>query len=72
MIIYDLTKSNNNIIIKEQDIGDTFSEDAHINLFSLSSVNHNNEKNKSFWIVTSYYNDKFFKIYDFNNLINNS
>ena len=71
MVIYDLTE-NNSKIIKEYNIGDNFTKDSKHNIFSLSSVNHNEKNNNTVWIVTSYFYDKYFKIYDFNYLLNNS
>ena len=64
MSIYDL--EINKIIIRIGKIGDTFSEKNKLQLFSISSINMNDKK---ICIYTSYYYDKAFKIYEFNDLV---
>ena len=63
IVIYDLSKEKENKeekIIKN--IGDSWDENKKEinNIFSLSTVQHG----KKTWIITSYYYDKYFKIYD--------
>ena len=57
LTIYD-TKENVKIEIKN--IGTNFSKFNKNNFFSLSTVYHQND----FWIITSYNNDSFFKIFN--------
>ena len=68
MIIYCLDKEKDNIIVHEGNIGFTYSNKCNTGNFSLSSVKHD----ETIWIITSYYYDKKFKIYDFNVLNDNS
>ena len=63
MIITDISENEDKKDIKPiNKIGDTFEKNkkGKDNTFSISAVRHN----KSFWIITSYYYDKYFKIYD--------
>ena len=66
MIISDLNANVKNKSIYISDIGDTYSKnkDNINNIFYVSSVKHG----KGVWIITSYYYDGAFKIYDFENL----
>ena len=66
MIISDLNANDKNKSIYISDIGDTYSKnkDNINNIFYVSSVKHG----KGVWIITSYYYDGAFKIYDFENL----
>ena len=62
MIISDLSinEKDNNIIV--DNIGDKYNlyEDSPNNIFCLSAVNHQGDT----WIITSYYYDRAFKIYN--------
>lgn len=62
MIITDINNKEKNDIKPINQIGDSFEKNKKNkeNTFSVSAVRHN----KSFWIITSYYYDKYFKIYD--------
>ena len=60
MIISDLSineKNSNKILLN---IGDTFKEDQPNNTFCISTIRNNN----TIWIITSYYYDKNFKIFN--------
>jgi len=62
MIISDLTineKGTNKII---KDIGTTFKDNQPNNTFSLSTIRHEGD----IWIITSYYYDQYFKIFNIN------
>ena len=76
---YDLTKNENLEDIEKEEnikkkadienIGDTWSDDKNKEnkIFSLSTIQHN----KKTWIITSYFYDKNFKIYEYDeNTIN--
>ncbi len=66
MLINDLSKNEKNTSILVENIGDSFKENAINNTFCLSTIRHQ----KRIWIITSYYYDKAFKIYDtFGNLL---
>ena len=62
MIISDLSLNEKDTSKIIKNIGDTFEEDEPNNTFSLSTIRHQ----KSIWIITSYYYDKAFKIYNYN------
>ena len=49
------------------DIGETFEEKKENNIFCLSTVKHDND---DIWIITSYYYDRKFKIYNYKSLKN--
>ena len=70
-ISLDNTRTISDLSLNEKDtskiienIGDTFqqNENQPNNTFSLSTIRHN----KSIWIITSYYYDKCFKIFNIN------
>ena len=62
MIISDLSKNNNDTNKIIQNIGDTFDSNKNKpnNIFSLSTVSNQGV----IWIITSYYYDRYFKIYN--------
>ena len=60
MIISDLSLNEKDTSKIIQNIGDKFEEDEPNNTFSLSTVSHQED----IWIITSYYYDKAFKIYN--------
>jgi len=62
MIISDLSINEKDTSKTIQNIGDTFkdNQDKPNNTFSLSTIRHQ----ESVWIITSYYYDKAFKIYN--------
>ena len=68
MIISDLNVNDKSKSIYISDIGDTYSKnkDNNNNIFYISAVKHG----KGTWIITSYYYDGAFKIYDYENLKN--
>ena len=68
MVIYDITKEKKNLVRTISGIGDKFEREDKPGLFSLSSV----ENNDSILIITSYYKNQYFKIFDFNKLMNDS
>jgi hypothetical protein len=63
MIISDLSINEKDTSKIIQNIGDTFesNQDKSNNTFSLSTVRHQ----ETVWIITSYYYDKTFKIYNY-------
>ena len=64
MIISDLSINEKDTSKIIENIGNTFNQNENEpnNKFSLSTVSHN----KDMWIITSYYYDKCFKIYNYN------
>ena len=60
MIISDLSTNEKDTHKIIENIGDTFREDQANNTFSLSTIRHQ----QNMWIITSYYYDKAFKIYN--------
>ena len=68
MSIYDISEENEKLERTVKKIGDNFEINDKIKLFGLSSVKHDN----SIWIITSYYEDSQFKIFDFNILMDKS
>ena len=60
MIITDLSMNEKDTSKIIQNIGDTYNEDKPNNTFCLSTIRHE----ESIWIITSYYYDKGFKIYN--------
>ena len=62
MIISDLSLNEKDTSKIIKNIGDTFEEDEPNNNFSLSTIRYQ----KSIWVITSYYYDKAFKIYNYN------
>ena len=66
MIISDLSVNDKKKNIYISDIGDTYSKykDDNNNIFYISAVRHG----KGTWIITSYYYDRLFKIYDYESL----
>ena len=61
MIIFDLNNNNNTIAVNDIGKNFKFRKDDSKNTFSVSTVGDKDEN----WIVTSYYYDDFFKIYNF-------
>ena len=68
MVIYDITKEKEDLKRTIVEIGDNFEREEKPGLFSLSSV----ENNDSILIITSYYKNQYFKIFDFNEIMNSS
>ena len=66
MTIYNITEDKKVRTIGK--IGDNFIREEKPGLFGLSSVENNN----SILIITSYYKNEYFKIFDFNKLMNDS
>ena len=66
MIISDLSVNDKKKSIYVSDIGDTYliNKNKNNNIFYISAVRHG----KGTWIITSYYYDRLFKIYDYENL----
>ena len=66
MIISDLSANDKKKSIHITDIGDTYlmNKDNNNNIFYISAVRHG----KGAWIITSYYYDGLFKIYDYESL----
>ena len=60
MIISDITTNEKITTQIIEKVGESFEENKPNNTFSLSTVRHE----KSIWIITSYYHDKSFKIFN--------